>query len=260
MIGRHLARLLPRAAMPLARNVYALAYEIRDRIRPPQSPVPLPPARLRYRIGAIDAASYAAIGKRCASDLRHAAERNGMRWRAVGQLLDFGCGTGRTLAWLRRTGPRLHGRDRDPDCVAWCREQLSDASVEQNEPAPPLPFPDDEFDLVYGVSVFTHLCEDEQDRWLDELRRVTRPGGMGLFSFHGPSLAGSLSAEHRRRLRANGILALPVRGLWGLFPSYYNSYHTHEYVRARWSRFGEVREVTQRGMNGHQDLAVLIKT
>jgi len=259
VIRRILASILPRSAMPLARNAYALAYGLRDWSRPVDAPVPIAPAKLRYRVGAIDPIDYLAIGQRCAQDIRRAAEKSGVHWTALSDVLDFGCGAGRTLVWLSGSGPRLHACDRDEECVSWCQANIPDVTVRVNDPAPPLPFEDDAFDLVYAVSVFTHLDESEQDAWLRELRRVTRPHGIGVFSFHGASLAKQLSPENHQRLETHGILALPVRGLWGLFPTYYNTFHTESYVREHWTRFGPVLEIEARGMNGHQDLVVLRK-
>ncbi|MCA1657735.1 MAG: class I SAM-dependent methyltransferase, partial [Verrucomicrobiaceae bacterium] len=50
---------------------------------------------------------------------------------------------------------------------------------------PPTPFADGSFDLVHGISVFTHLSEADQDRWLAELQRITEPGGAVLMSIQG---------------------------------------------------------------------------
>jgi ubiquinone/menaquinone biosynthesis C-methylase UbiE len=44
--------------------------------------------------------------------------------------------------------------------------------------APPLHYSDDLFDMVYSVSVFSHLHPDDHGRWLKELSRVLKPGGL----------------------------------------------------------------------------------
>lgn len=53
----------------------------------------------------------------------------------------------------------------------------------------PLPRSDGFFDLVYGVSVFTHLDAFNWAGWLLELHRVLRPGGLLLLSYLGESQA-----------------------------------------------------------------------
>jgi ubiquinone/menaquinone biosynthesis C-methylase UbiE len=54
--------------------------------------------------------------------------------------------------------------------------ELPVRALRANGQNPPLPFPDDHFDLVFSSSVFTHIDEHAQDLWLAELRRVTQPG------------------------------------------------------------------------------------
>ena len=101
-------------------------------------------------------------------------------------VLDFGCGCGRVMRWWKDLeGPRLHGTDYNPYLVDWCRRNLPFADFSVNDLEPGLDFPDGEFDLVYSYSVFTHLPREMQRPWLDELVRVTRPGGHLVLTFHG---------------------------------------------------------------------------
>jgi hypothetical protein len=37
-------------------------------------------------------------------------------------------------------------------------------------------YANEQFDLIYAISVFTHLTEDLQHSWLNELGRVKRGG------------------------------------------------------------------------------------
>ncbi len=94
-------------------------------------------------------------------------------------ILDFGCGCGRMLLWMRELGESraLHGTDVDADAVAWAAEHIPYCQFTANEPDPPLPYGDGAFDLVFNHSVFTHIDEKRQNAWLAELRRVTRPEG-----------------------------------------------------------------------------------
>jgi len=43
---------------------------------------------------------------------------------------------------------------------------------------PPMSYEDNMFDFVYSISIFTHLPEDMQFAWLQELQRITKPGGI----------------------------------------------------------------------------------
>ena len=66
--------------------------------------------------------------------------------------------------------------------VDWCRENLPFAEVAVNESSPPLPNESSTFDLVYALSVFTHLTEEAQRSWIHECFRVLKPGGHLLIS------------------------------------------------------------------------------
>ena len=64
---------------------------------------------------------------------------------------------------------------------------------------PPLRFDDETFDLVYSLSIFSHLSADMVDAWLGELTRVTKPAGLVIVTFHGDKALRVIadSAEHQ---------------------------------------------------------------
>jgi len=53
---------------------------------------------------------------------------------------------------------------------------------------------------VIGYSVFTHLTEAMQRQWLEELRRITAPGGLVLVTAHGDFLGMYQFPPPRREL------------------------------------------------------------
>ena len=122
----------------------------------------------------------------------------------VRTVLDFGCGCGRTLQWWLRQPhpPELYGTDVDAETVAWVKANLP-VHAGTNAPTPPLAYADGLFDVVYSISVFTHLDATFQDAWLRELERVLKPGGLALFSVRSPmdsaTLPPPLRAEMDRR-------------------------------------------------------------
>jgi SAM-dependent methyltransferase len=120
---------------------------------------------------------------------------------SIGSVLDFGCGCGRTLRWFAQALPdaALHGVDVRAATVAWCAANLP-GTFAHNGTQPPLPHADASFDLVYALSVFSHLNLDQQVAWMRELVRVTRPDGVVLVSTHGAFAAAlcARSAEHQQ--------------------------------------------------------------
>lgn len=209
-------------------------------------PILLPPPLLRYRVhGALDVASWLRVSERCTADLAASLAQLGVDFQQPIAVLDFGCGCGRVLVPLRRVMPaaRLFGVDIDAEAVGWCRAHIPSASVQVNGSHPPLPFPDDSFDVIYAISVFTHLNEEMQTLWLRELARVLRPRGVVALTVHGGGntidSAGSLNWK-------------------GHFPDWYqDTLHSERYVRETFGKYFEVVRYVPRGMNAHQDLIEL---
>jgi SAM-dependent methyltransferase len=148
---------------------------------------PLPPLELVQRVGKIDEpdvyAAYEAIGR----ESRERIERllpNAWTWEGK-RVLDFGCGAGRTLRQFLPEAERaeLYGCDIDTPSINWLAAHLSPPlHVFESEELPSLPQPDGFFDLVYALSVFTHIS-DHWAGWLVELHRVLKPSGLLIATF-----------------------------------------------------------------------------
>ncbi|MCC6476730.1 class I SAM-dependent methyltransferase [bacterium] len=103
-------------------------------------------------------------------------------------ILEFGCGTGKNLHYLRETFPKskLYGTDISTDSLniaqglnlSNCEYQPFDGTT--------LPFPDEMFDLILVVNVFHHIPFELHDRTGAELRRVLKPGGELAIFEHNP--------------------------------------------------------------------------
>ena len=128
------------------------------------------------------------------------------------------------------------------------------------EAHPPLPYQDGAFELVFGVSVFTHLNEDFQQRWLAELCRIIAPQGFLLLSVAGTNIANTLPEELKGQFHAQGFLFLHSPVWEGIHAEWYaDAYQSEAFVRDSFSKYFEVLSYTSAGMNGHQDLVVMRK-
>ena len=81
---------------------------------------------------------------------------HGVRWSwiVLDAVLDWGCGCGRVIRqWGQVENTQIYGSDYNPELIAWGRSALPFARLSTNGLAPPLPFPDDSFDFLYGISV-----------------------------------------------------------------------------------------------------------
>lgn len=211
----------------------------------------LPPAELRYRVSSTpDAEEFVTTGKRCASDIQNALARVGRDLASFKHILDFGCGCGRTLIHLKELAPgaELHGTDIDAKAIEWCKRHLTFARFSLSSETPPLDYASDSFDLIYAISVFTHLDENYQFRWLEELRRIATPGAIVLLTVDS-SLAGDRDFVFQRSYEK------------GLFPAWYqNAYHSRKYVVETFGRYFEVVDYLPKRMNRHQDVVILRKS
>jgi len=132
------------------------------------------------------------------------------------RVLDAGCGYGRNLVYLLRTGCEVFAIDQDEEAVEHVR-QLS-ASLEtglpeenfQVGPIERMPFPDGIAEVVLCNSVLHFARDDRHFRaMLAELWRVLKPGGM-LFC-----RLGSRIGMDFQRIRGN-IFLIPDGSKWFL--------------------------------------------
>lgn len=241
-----------------AQSVYHLLFRFQLRLRcwyadrnvtPDASGSPLPPAMLRYRVSELlGRDDFLTIGEGCAALMERHSRSMGVDLAGTRRVLDFGCGCGRTLRWFLRDFPRVefHGVDVDEEAIAWCRRSLPGATFFQNQPKPPLPYPDRHFDVIYCLSVFTHLDEAMQDLWLAELSRLLVPGGVVLLTVHSDLAAEILDAAGQATLQTAGFVHRRSRKLRGIVPDWYHTtFHSRDYIVQRLApRFEDVRYET----------------
>jgi SAM-dependent methyltransferase len=205
---------------------------------------PLPPLELVQRVGRIDDpdvyAAYEAIGR----DSRERIERllpDDWTWEGK-RVLDFGCGAGRTLRQFLPEAERaeLYGCDIDPPSIAWLSANLSPPLhvFESGEP-PSLPQADDFFDLVYALSVFTHIT-DHWAGWLLELHRVLKPGALLFATFLNEAMWAEFGRGRWDEDRT-GMLVLKKWNPWDAGGPIV--FHSEWWIREHWGRAFDVLQL-----------------
>jgi len=123
------------------------------------------------------------------------------RMRPGMRVLDAGCGSGRNLVYLLRSGYDVFGADSDADAIESVRmlaatlaPQLPGANF-RVEPVEAMSFPDAFADVVLSSAVL-HFARDDRhfDAMVSDMWRVLKPGGL-LFC----RLASSIGMEARVR-------------------------------------------------------------
>ena len=177
--------------------------------------------------------------------------------KSFDSILDFGVGCGRIARPLRSyigSGAKLYGTDIDIEAIDWCRQNYGEIAVfESNDLWPPLKHPDNSFDLVYGMSVFTHLPEEMQFKWLAELNRILKPDGYLILTTHGEAYYSHLSDQRRAELDTKGFIHFNNGLTPGLPDFYQTTFHTPDYIRRRWTDHLQVISIEPRGILGRQD-------
>lgn len=232
--------------------------EKHERVRGEELPVP--PPHLRYLVaGTEDLDWFLTRGRAGAQTVLDVLGRHGVRPERVESLLDFGCGCGRVLrhlAVMKRT--RLHGTDVNAWAIRWCSRHLPFGSFVPCNLKPPLPYSDASFDVMYAFSVFTHFPQALQGPWMDECRRVLKPGGLLLVTFMGSEYLKEFTPAECA-LFQSGQLVTRESGLSG--SNFCGAYHPEEYVRGVLARDFTVLEKAPNGSHGMcpQDLYVMRK-
>lgn len=125
---------------------------------------------------------------------------------SVGSAVDLACGTGRTLAVLRRAlpGADLVGVDVSPAMLGRARERVGDARYVQADVAGFVDRCDEEFDLVTAIGGFEFVSD--LPSVLHGARALVRPGGHLVVTYE-PLIAGwqPQAARVETNLGANGL-------------------------------------------------------
>jgi SAM-dependent methyltransferase len=219
---------------------------------------PIPPSRLRYRVvGNTDLDFFFESGHGAEQTLRAALEHAGAPLSPNWAILDFGCGCGRVLRRWRDHKGRVCGSDFNVALAKWCQANLPFAEVGVNGLLPPLDYDDESFELIYAISVFTHLPVDAQLAWRDELRRIARPGGHLLMTLHSDAYTDLLKA-HELQAYADGQCV--VRWPSAAGANICSTYHPAAFVRDRLALGWELVQHAPRAVGSPgQDLVVLRK-
>jgi SAM-dependent methyltransferase len=155
-----------------------------------------------------------------------------MRYRNLVNLkiLDWGCGPGRIIRHLpdfTGTGCEFYATDYNQKTIDWCKTNLHGISFNKNSLEANLPYKDDFFDFIFGLSVFTHLSEEKHIEWFDELYRILKPGGILFVTTQGRNFICKLTESEKVLFEKGDIV---VRGKVKEGHRTYSAFHPKDYM------------------------------
>jgi len=174
------------------------------------------------------------------------------------RILDWGCGVGRVLRHFlpeSKKGTQFYGCDIHAPSIACLADEYPEFHIFCSGERPPLPLLDNYFDMIYCVSVFTHLV-DTWEIWLRELHRILKPNGIVLASYHHRT-------AYQTRLKQNlseaeiGFKAHFLDRSWDKGgPSVF---HSNWWIIENWGKIFQVEYIFQEGIMNWQSVALLRK-
>jgi SAM-dependent methyltransferase len=209
------------------------------------SSAPYPPIELASRVGSLAEQEdpygfYDHVGRESRDSIVSLLPPD---WSWTGaRVLDFGSGAGRTLRHFldeARSGT-FWACDIDRDSIEWLQGNLSPPiQAFVSSEVPPLPLEPRSLDLIYAVSVFTHLT-DTWSAWLLELHRVLADTGYLIATFIGPGAARYVTDEPWNESRI-GMNVLRPGQSWDLGGPMV--LHSPWWIEAHWGRAFDILEL-----------------
>lgn len=145
---------------------------------------------------------------------------------------EWGCGPGRVVRHLPAVfgdSAEIFGSDYNEETIDWCQKNIPGVEFTLNGLTPPLKYPDNQFDLIYCISVFTHLSPETGVKWANELFRVLNPGGILLLTSLGERFYhNELLPNEKRKYDEEGVV---VRGQYKEGKKMFLTIHNPSYIR-----------------------------
>jgi SAM-dependent methyltransferase len=209
--------------------------------------IALPPDYILYESFAIDYTAYFEGGRASAKDLHQILSKHKSQQRM--NILDWGCGPGRIIRHMPDYFDdrcEFYGTDANEKSIRWCAEHIPGISFSHNDISPPLDYEDQLFDIIYGISIFTHLSEAMHRAWIRDLHRVLRNDGILLFTTAGKAFKSKLTQKERCRFEQGELM---VRSRVKEGHRTYSAFHPADFIEDLLSDFKILEHIEREAVN-----------
>jgi len=261
--------------------IWANEYGIDDFDELRRALVPLPPQEQMDLVAGTGNRKFLHTGATQYEMLKNIMANLALKPEEIGNILDFGCGVGRTLRYFYKHLGRnkFYGCDINKAAIKWLQNNMPFGQYDVNNELPTLSYKDEFFDLVYSISIFTHLTEEHSFDWLEELKRITKKGATIILTTHGervlevarkdPAVCGltvedvsKAEAEMARGnfifIRQNYSMSDPLTP--HLNPDSYGFVFTpRRYLEKTWGKYFDIVEIREGALDNWQDAVIMQK-
>jgi SAM-dependent methyltransferase len=229
-------KVLPRNALDAvkrARPVYTVARRVRFAVGSRLGAREVPGiGRVHYNDFMLDSsnpadvASYRQNAEEIVYQIGDSLAKAGREWESVSAALEVGCGYGRIVRELQKRLPaeRIYVSDVIDEGARFTAAEFGVHKMPVAEEAGPEW--NERFDLIYLLSVYTHLPEAVIKKHLSRMEALLAPGAVFIFTTHGRGSAENAERYNQYWLDKNNVLARVERDgyYFERYPYYYDEY------------------------------------
>lgn len=146
------------------------------------------------------------------------------------RILDWGCGPGRIIRHLPGiidNGCEYFGTDYNKKSIEWCSQNLAGIKFNINSLNAKLPYKDNYMDVIYGISIFTHLSEQLHYDWYQELLRILKPNGIMFITTQGDNYRIKLTDKELEKYNSGYLV---IRGKVKEGHRTFSAFHPNNFI------------------------------
>lgn len=147
------------------------------------------------------------------------------------KLLDWGCGPARItrhIPHILGDKSEVYGTDSNAATVEWCQTNFKNILFSANQISPPLKYGNRLFDVIIGISIFTHLSHPRHMSWVEELHRILCTGGLLFITTHGRAFKVKMTEQEKILFDHHELI---VRGNVKEGHRVFAAFHPTEYLK-----------------------------